>query len=268
MVASVLASLCASGAAWIEGGDRQVVDFRTQAVSHPPRLIKGADGTLTAPQVLEISTSGSTASTTSAATYDPAYWSPPNGSATWSGDYTLTSAGLTPGNTVGSERWVETEPFHTGSDGRPLTGLTVSIRLQAKGLPPAGHFPRPLAFVRYSTNGKLWSTWMAVATARDDFTTGLENYSSVVAIAAPDQVGYEAAFREWAYPDADSGRRSPFTGKNQHVFYTWLLEHHPQVLEKEVPLIRFMQVRMENLRDATLERIETKATWMVGGLSQ
>ncbi len=184
-------------------------------------------------------------------------------SAQWSPGLIPSPAGLSAASHRALGQWIEGESFHVGSDARPLTGSHLWVELSGSGLSVDTNRPTP--FVRYSTTGKKWSDWVPVPQTASGATKA--DFSGQLEIPEHERSQYMAAFHLWAYPE---NQPSPFTGANNHVFYQWLQNANPGVLEREIPLVRLLQIRVElpAAFSGMIERMEIRNSWAVSGIRQ
>jgi len=157
---------------------------------------------------------------------------------------------------------LETDPFHVGMDKRPLAACTVYATLGKPEAMNGGYFR---LFVRYSADGSLWTDWRALEMERDDAGkfdrhAKIANYRGLLCVPQTQRIEYNRYFSEW-------GR---FRGDNADEYWEYLEEQHPDVLAREIPLIRYVQGRVEHTgcEPAVLSTLSFGTSWIVSGIKQ
>jgi hypothetical protein len=163
-----------------------------------------------------------------------------SGVAIVSSEWTQTSAGLVLQDSK-STACVQSAIFRIGRVGNFHHGIGVRMQIEATWL-SAGSDLSPVAYVRYSASGKVWSEWQSFPEAKLNAGTGLISYQT--ALAVPDRV--VAQFRALY----DKPKRDYAESVNSHIVY--------------------LQARMEfpSSESVLLERVETTAIWAASGLKQ
>ncbi|MEO8376833.1 MAG: hypothetical protein ABI579_04115 [Candidatus Sumerlaeota bacterium] len=125
-------------------------------------------------------------------------------------------------------------------------------------------------FARYTYNQQLWSDWIPVV---PELKMGSPvqplKFECQLAISSSQRIlSRDTYWREWAYPPG----LAKYTGANYEEYCEYLRDNHPEVLETEIPTIRFVQLRIEcgdgSTPRATLKKLSWGGSWMISGLRQ
>lgn len=161
----------------------------------------------------------------------------------------------------GEDRTVLLPVMETGLVGRELRVCGINVTATGDGLTSASLE----VSMRYSTTGELWSEWQPVPYRRefsqeDGLPVGKWASRSDLTLRVPAEQtnGYFNHFQDWGQ----------FSGDNIDVYLQYLKDYHPHVLQREAPLIRMIQLRVE-LRDAAvLQTMAVRTGWAVSGIKQ
>lgn len=174
---------------------------------------------------------------------------------TWSKESTLTDEGLVPSK-VG-EFWLQTDKMPAGKAWRPPTAAHVSLSIDAMNIPNTLN-----VFVRYGCDGTHWSTWqiMAESKAKDD--SKLPSYECKLQIPSVAQARFTELYYAWL-------KTKPNWSSDKDALCRWIAQEHPRFFEKEIPVIGYLQFRLEDYngnRSMLLRKLVVDASWGVGGL--
>jgi hypothetical protein len=156
---------------------------------------------------------------------------------TWSRNLTRTADGLDTGPASGTaipEFWLQTPPLATGPSWGPPDNVTVSMTLDDLEMVETTMRASLAVFARYSADRVHWSSWFPVpATSRETF-----HGSHVLPRTAQER--RNALLQEW-------GRTEPVWSSDQHEFFLWVAAEHPDFFETEIPVVGYVQLRVEGL---------------------
>src|SRR5262245_52181274 len=173
---------------------------------------------------------------------------------TWSKESKLADDGLVPSN-VG-EFWLQTDKIPAGYAWRPPTAAHVSLSIDAKNIPNTLH-----VFVRYGCDGKHWSTWQVMSEPQAKGDSKLPSYECKLQIPSVAQ----ARLIELGY---ERRKTKPNWTSDTDALCRWIAQEHPQFFDKEIPVLGYLQFRLEDFngnRTMVLRKLLADASWGVGG---
>ena len=175
----------------------------------------------------------------------------PTAEATWSSQMERTEeAGLRtlPVNGPNSSReyWFQSPPIPTGPSWRPPRFVVVTMTLSAfEALPGGAWRAWSRAFLRYSTDRVHWSTWYVMEPVGPPMDSP-NQFKVTVMLPSVAHEGYDTLMRDWA-------QTKPVWSSDEHDYCVWLAGHHREVFDKEIPVIGYVQTRVEG--DANRARV-------------
>jgi hypothetical protein len=175
---------------------------------------------------------------------------------TWSKESTLTDAGLVLSKT--GEFWLQSPRVSAGLAWRPPTRATVTVPVHADD---AKEFPQSMrAYVRFGCDGAHWSTWQVMAESKAE-GDGVQSYQCTLGVPSVARERYTALRYKWY-------ETHPNWSSDEDALCRWIAQEEPRFFEKELPLIGYVQFRLEDYsgaRDVTLTKLTARASWGVGG---
>lgn len=160
---------------------------------------------------------------------------------TWSRNLTLTGDGLETGPpaspTSFREVWLQSPPLATGPSWGPPDNITVSLTLNDLEVVETMMRASLQTFARYSADRVHWSSWFPVPVASRD------TFCASYALPRIAQERRNALLQEWE-------RTGPVWSSDQHDFFLWVAAEHPEFFATEIPVIGYVQLRVEGLVQA------------------
>jgi hypothetical protein len=152
--------------------------------------------------------------------------------------------------------WFESPPLSAGMSWRPPT--STHVKLIVTGLKSEGGDLR--AFFRYSCDRVHWSTWYNM-TPESNTKAAASLYHGAVSLPRASREKYDSLMREWQKTDPD-------TWEDEHEFCVWLAKHHPDFFATAIPLIGYVQVRVEGqARRMQVGGMKIDQSWSVSGIT-
>jgi hypothetical protein len=176
---------------------------------------------------------------------------------TWSRESMLTDSGLVVSNA--GEFWLQTGKVPAGLAWRPPTAAEVTLSIHVKDtkdLPPS-----LVAYVRYGCDGIHWSTW-AVMSETKARAGAVQSYRASLRVPSVAKERYHALHSKWEQTEPD-------WSSDEDALCRWIARERPQFFEKELPLIGYLQFRLEDssgARAVTITKLAATVSWGVGGL--
>jgi hypothetical protein len=171
---------------------------------------------------------------------------------------------LLPPDTM-STFWWQSPPMPTRPSWRPPRGVKIDVtlngletRLDDRTTTSDTTFAYDRAFVRYSADRIHWSSWIV---AKADGPTLTSTRSEIwIEVPAVAREQYEALMQEW-------WRTNPSWSSDEDEFCRWLAVHHRDVFDHDIPLLGYVQVRVEgSARALRVSGMTVDQTSSVGGL--
>ena len=171
---------------------------------------------------------------------------------------------LLPPNTM-STFWWQSPPMPTRPSWRPPTGVKIDVTLiglettlDDRSTTSDTTFTYDHAFVRYGADRVHWSSWI-VAKA-DGPTLTSSRFDTWIQVPAVAREQYEALMQEW-------WRTNPSWSSDEDEFCRWLAVHHRDVFDHDIPLLGYVQVRVEgSARSLRVGGMTVDQSSAVGGL--
>jgi hypothetical protein len=180
------------------------------------------------------------------------------------------------------EFWIQTEPTSVGAAWRPPASVGIQIGVFGTSTFFKDRNPQLLAavaddpiefemFVRYSADKVHWSTWQLLGAAescvegnsggcgrRIPFKGAMKSFAGTIGIPNLTLKPYNERLEKWK-PCA-----------SEIDYWRWLEKNDPGYIEKEIPLIGYLQFRLEgqiDVRDLSLTSIKPVVSSAVSGIS-
>jgi hypothetical protein len=138
---------------------------------------------------------------------------------------------------------IQTPPIPADWSWRLPSLANVRIDVHGELSPRRGRedFPaRPLrAFVRYGIDRVHWSSWYEMPEV-DDADTDARRFRARIQLPAVARSQFNRLKREWEVT-------KPEWTDDEHALCVWIAQHHPDYFSREVPLIGYIQVRLESI---------------------
>jgi hypothetical protein len=170
---------------------------------------------------------------------------------TWSDGLSWKKGGLTLKENKKSDVWIESKKFTVGMAWRPPSIASASLVLE--GEIPAKAFT---AKFRYSCDGKLWSEWKSFSASEDGRT-----FNGDVKIPGLSRRKYEALKKKWL-------NTKPNWKDDEDELCRWIAKEHPKFFEEEIPILGYMQYRLEATQldpKTVITELRYSCRWGVSG---
>ena len=189
----------------------------------------------------------------------------PTPEATWSPQMVRSERGLAtlpvPDSNSSRDFWFQSPPVPTGPSWRPPRFIIVSLTLGE--FVADGGTMRAFArgYLRYSADRVHWSTWyyMEPTGPASDAPSTFK-----VTVILPTAVGeqLDRLMMDW-------WQTKPAWSSDEHEFFVWLATTHRDYFDKEIPVIGYVQVRVEGFsaRQAHVATMLIEQSSSGGGLS-
>lgn len=157
------------------------------------------------------------------------------------------------------ENWIQSPPVPASMSWRLPSVATFTVDLRGEDLDGVSPIPATVrAYLRFSMDKVNWSTWYHMPRPVTG-TTAHRVYSLAKQLPTVSRVEYGRLRSEWI------GTSPTWTADN-HEFFVWLAENHPDYFENEFPFIGYVQVRIEGLVNSTVvHEIHIHGEGMPGG---
>ncbi len=168
------------------------------------------------------------------------------------------------------ESWVQTIPLAVGLSWRPAqsVNITVKIEPEIKSITlPNGQTYTPFfgwMFVRYSPDGKHWSSWQAMNYPKPQGSAVTERkYTAFVNIPQRERKEYINYMKKYWKLDV------PWVS-DEEALVKWILRKDPKFFSKYTPFVGYLQFLYENSIPGGQRIAEFHATagFVVGGMHQ
>lgn len=143
------------------------------------------------------------------------------------------------------DSWIQTIPLAIGLSWRPAqsVNITVEIKPKIKSITlPNGQMHTPYIgnmFVRYSPDGKHWSSWQAMEYPRPDGKQPMERkYTSFVNIPQRERHEYTSYMKRYWKLDV------PWVS-DEEAMVEWILKQDREFFSKYIPFIGYLQFLYE-----------------------
>lgn len=175
--------------------------------------------------------------------------------AMWSSSLERTRKGLIATNR--QKFWVQLPPVAIASADRPPTSTSVVGTVGYDGV----CFDLDLS-VRYSTDHVHWSSWCALTRMWKDPNEPRGEFKGEVSVSKVAFQTYEALKEEW-------WKTNPLWPNDNHEFCIWLAAKHPDYFATEIPLIGYLQLRLEGVSpdNFRLASVGLSGTFAVSGIN-
>lgn len=166
----------------------------------------------------------------------------PTPGATWSSQMERTAdAGLrtlpVDGPNSSRDYWFQSPPIPTGPSWRPPRMISVTMTLYVFEAIGGSMRAYSSAYLRYSADLVHWSTWYRMAPV-GPLVDSANQFEVLVVLPGVALEQYSALMTEW-------WQTKPVWGSDEHEFFVWLAGHHRDFFDKEIPVIGYIQTRVE-----------------------
>ncbi len=179
---------------------------------------------------------------------------------TWSSFFTLTDKGLVSAPGKGATPngiWIQTQKIPVGLAWRPPKACNIRlILIRANEKPEAGI----KAWVRYGCDGEHWSTWYKLRESGPD-QNKRTTYSYDLQLPLAAQAKYDILKEEWRKANSRSFA-------DDDTVCAWIARQYPEFFDREIPLIGYVQFRLESLilpPGVAISGLEIDTFWTVAG---
>ncbi|MBN2316771.1 MAG: hypothetical protein JXM79_22780 [Sedimentisphaerales bacterium] len=194
--------------------------------------------------------------------------------ATWSepGKISITENGLgwDGRRNASLDTWIQTIPLAIGLSWRPAQSANITAQLKPEMKPvtlPNGKTYTPFIgsmFVRYSADGKHWSTWQAMAYPKPKGKTPIERkftaYVNVPRIERTEYMSYWYKYQKMNVPWVS----------DEEAMVKWILRDDPHFFDKSIPFVGYVQFLYETSLPANqrITECHVTASYGLSGLHQ
>ncbi len=161
---------------------------------------------------------------------------------------------------AGKATWLETRAIPGGLAWRPPNSSRVTVTLEGD----LRTVPLRVS-VRYGTDGRHWSKWIPLEEPEDAVDGKKRTWQAKIRVESHDDY---SGMRTGAWYESE-----PRWNCDEDELCRWILQHHPKFFEKHIPVMGWLECRIETLTKkdepapvAKIDRIELQSIWTVGGL--
>jgi hypothetical protein len=168
------------------------------------------------------------------------------------------------------DSWIETIPLAVGLSWRPAqsANITVEIEPEVKSITlPNGRTYTPSIggmFVRYSPDGKHWSSWQAMNYPRlQGLVVTKRKYTAFVNIPQREREKYISCMKKYWKLDV------PWVS-DEEALVKWILRQDPKFFSKHIPFVGYLQFLYENSLPGgqRITKFHATAGFGLGGMHQ
>ncbi len=154
---------------------------------------------------------------------------------------------------LSTDYWLQSEPFSIGEAWQPP--IAARIIIEFNGDVPKGFWKNTDVYIRYSADKMHWSSW----SNRNRIDAGSKDYDSLRRFYVYD-VKQDASLYDVSISMPSVARteylelrkiwmKSKEYVDNEYLFFVWLAQNYPSYFEREIPVIGYVQFRVEGNSD-------------------
>ena len=150
---------------------------------------------------------------------------------------------------LSTDYWLQSEPFPIGGAWRPPTSAAMFVGFD--GEMPKEFWRNTDVYIRYSADKVHWSSWSRNnridaddkgykfwgGLYEHDIKKGSSLYDVSVSMPSVARTKYRELYGVWM--------KSKEYVDNEHLFFVWLAKNYPSYFENEIPVIGYVQFRVE-----------------------
>ena len=182
---------------------------------------------------------------------------------TWERNLALTDAGLAvpaPEGNVDYELWVQTQMIPPGYAWRPPGGVQITLAVFGSGWQNT-----PIeAYVRYGCDAVHWSTWYRMPEGGRPAKEALKTYEYDLALPRVAVEPYQEIMLDWMQ------NAEPNWSSDEDEFCRWLAKKDPDFFAREIPVIGYLQFRLEYggvNPNVKIKSMSIEMGWGTGGIN-
>ena len=166
--------------------------------------------------------------------------------------------------------WIQTIPMAIGLSWRPARSVNVTVGIEPEvksiTLPNGQTYPPYIGnmFVRYSPDGKYWSSWQAMDYPKpQNEEADKRKYTAFINIPQRERKEYISYMEKYLKLDV------PWTS-DEEALAKWILEQDPEFFSKSIPFAGYLQFLYEQSQPAgqRITKFHATASFGIGGTHQ
>ena len=168
------------------------------------------------------------------------------------------------------DSWIETIPLAVGLSWRPAQSAKITVEIEPEGksitLPNGQTYTPSIGsmFVRYSPDGKHWSSWQAMNYPRPRGSAVTKRkYTAFVNVPRREREEYIRYLKKYWKLDV------PWVS-DEEALVKWILRQDPKFFSKYIPFVGYLQFLYENSLPGgqRITKFHATANFGVGGMHQ